>query len=514
MKKFLPILALLSALTAHGQISLPKSQHPDTLSYCSSEAYYYNAVGSIDSNGTRWGACFPPSALTGRHYLTGARLYIPQPGTYSLMLYQGGIEAPQTHLDSVAYRFDASVGWMECPLSRLMPLDTSQSLWVVFHNNDVSAPAAYCIFTGDSNSSLIYSQNQWNYLQRVMSGLDPYPTWLIAALTANHMDIHIHTPSRVMAADSARFSTNGPDDASYQWTFEGASPATATGRTVATLWEQTGTYSVNVTAIYGDDTVTAQTTVEVFDCSTPHETPFTCGFEPEESLVCWTFVDADGDGNGWNTQQWAGVHAHTGEGVAASASRGNNVFNPALHPDNWMISPEVSIPASGATLSWWAGSASSRSFAEYYSVLVSSTGSEPAQFTHTLYADSLHSPDYQHHTASLAAFAGQTVRIAFRHHNCASKYWLLVDDIEVNATVGIDGTDARASFRLYPNPTTGLLHIDGPDFNEVCVTDACGRQLLCSKRARTLDLQPYGNGVYFVHITSGEGTSIKKIVKH
>ena len=46
------------------------------------------------------------------------------------------------------------------------------------------------------------------------------------------------------------------------------------------------------------------------------------------------------------------------------------------------------------------------------------------------------------------------------------------------------------------------------------MTDACGRQLLRTHTAHALDLRPYGNGVYFVRITSDKGTIVKKVVKN
>ena len=507
----LTVLALLTAMTAYGQQESPKTQSLDTLSYCTPNAYCYNTVGG--NNGTTWGVCFPASELSGRRYLHGVRLYVSRPGTYSLMLYQGGTDAPQQRLDSLSYRFTANGAWVDCTLDGMLPLDTASSLWVVFSNTDVSAPAAYCVFTGDSNSSLVCTEGRWSYIQRVMPGMDPYPTWMIAAVTGNELTVDIEGPSAMLTALPATFTAHGPTNADYQWTLEGGNPATGTDRSITAVWDQPGLYNISVTAIAEGDTVSAQTTLEVFDCSTPKELPFACGFEPTQHLGCWTFLDADGDGNGWDFQRWTGDHAHTGEGVAASASRSNNIFNPALHPDNWMITPEIRIPASGATLSWWAGNASNRAYAERYSVLASTSGTDSNQFTVTLFSDTLHSSEYQHMEVSLASLAGQTVYLAFRHHDCSNVYWLLIDDIEVTETVAIDECTA-AKFHLYPNPTTGLLHIDGPHIKEVSVTDACGRQLLRTHTAHALDLRPYGNGVYFVRITSDEGTIVKKVVKN
>ena len=507
----LTTLALLTTLSAFGQSQTTKSATLDTLSYCQPNAYCYNTVGG--NNGTTWGVCFPASEMSGRRYLHGVRLYVSHPGTYSLMLYQGGTDAPQQRIDSLGYRFSANGAWVDCPLGGILPLDTTSSLWVVFFNSDVSAPASYCVFTGDSNSSFVCTEGQWSYIQQVMPGMDPYPTWMIAAITGNSLTVDIEGPSNLLVGDSVTFTAHGPTNADYQWTLEGGTPATGTDRSIIATWSQPGRYNVSVTAIAEGDTATAQTTLEVFDCSIPLQLPFACGFEPTDNFGCWTFLDADGDGNNWNLQRWTGDRAHTGEGVAASASRGNNAFNPALHPDNWMITPEIHITSSGAVLSWWAGNASNRAFAERYSVLASTSGTDPDQFTVTLFSDTLQSSDYQYMQVTLpSSLLGQDIRIAFRHHDCSNIYWLLIDDIELHTVATIEEHPATEC-HLYPNPTTGLVHIDGLHIKEVSVTDASGRQLLRTETSRTLDLRSYGKGVYFVRIISDEGSTIKKIVK-
>lgn len=104
----------------------------------------------------------------------------------------------------------------------------------------------------------------------------------------------------------------------------------------------------------------------------------------------------------------------------------------ALTPDNWLISPPVSISA-GDSLSYWIGSYSSTWFAEHYALLVSTTTPEPNQFNLTLMEETLTTDAWRYRAFSLDAFDGQTVYFAFRHYNCSDILALRIDDVKIKA---------------------------------------------------------------------------------
>lgn len=71
---------------------------------------------------------------------------------------------------------------------------------------------------------------------------------------------------------------------------------------------------------------------------------------------------------------------------------------------------------------------------------------------------------------------------------------------------GIDAQPDAQPLRLYPNPTTGLLHIEGADL-PVQLLDLYGRRLM--EGTTTLDLSPLPRGMYLLRC----GTQTQKIIK-
>ena len=158
-------------------------------------------------------------------------------------------------------------------------------------------------------------------------------------------------------------------------------------------------------------------------------------FESESEVNEWTFVDKDGDGYNWdwNELDEAPV-AYEGAGCIYSNSFVN--YFGAVNPDNWAISPEFTIPAnaSSATLSWYAAPQDPDYPEEHYGVYVG-TGTDTANYTQ-LFEETISYSDYKNTTVDLTAYAGQTIRVAFRHFNCSDMFILKLDQVEVFATAG------------------------------------------------------------------------------
>ncbi|MCQ2318345.1 MAG: choice-of-anchor J domain-containing protein [Bacteroidales bacterium] len=157
-----------------------------------------------------------------------------------------------------------------------------------------------------------------------------------------------------------------------------------------------------------------------FDCSS-YGFPFAESFE--NGLDCWGNYDEDGDGYTW--QLAAGNTGNGAQSVSWSSATSS------LNPDNWLISPEITIPSGldEVTLAWKVKGAST-SYKENYGVYVSTTGDQPDDFTTQLYQGT--SPaSWTQLTADLNAYIGQTVRVAFRHYDSYDKMNFIIDDVEV-----------------------------------------------------------------------------------
>lgn len=81
---------------------------------------------------------------------------------------------------------------------------------------------------------------------------------------------------------------------------------------------------------------------------------------------------------------------------------------------------------------------------------------------------------------------------------------------------GLNPSEETVSFDIYPNPSTGLVHIkdgalSGKRFN-IYVTDAAGRIILQNKNIYELDLSEYNNGIYTIAIQPENGQPIHKTI--
>ena len=155
-------------------------------------------------------------------------------------------------------------------------------------------------------------------------------------------------------------------------------------------------------------------------------------FFEEDPTVDWTFVDADGDGNNWIWDYDAGLDSYEGVGHIRSESYINYVG--AVTPDNWAISPEMTIPANAvdATLSFYFAAQDPAYAAEPIGVYVG-TGADVSAYEQL----GVFIPDsdvYENITVDLTAYAGETISVAFRHFDITDMFSVKIDQVEVFVT--------------------------------------------------------------------------------
>ncbi|MDD2204019.1 MAG: choice-of-anchor J domain-containing protein [Bacteroidales bacterium] len=203
-------------------------------------------------------------------------------------------------------------------------------------------------------------------------------------------------------------------------------------------------------------------------------------FETGAIPTGWTNIDADGDGYLWNPVYGQGIFVgHNGECIS-SASYINGVG--ALTPDNWLVTPQLTI--SGGNVTYWINAQDASYAYEHYGVYISTTGINPSDFT-LLFEETLTSKNgvkypasergmheqgaWYERTVDLTAYSG-TIYIAFRHFNCTDAFWLNLDDVVVysagdKAFVGVNET--LLGFNVYrdgllitPAPITTYSYVD------------------------------------------------------
>ena len=483
------------------------------MSYSENSAYV-SAIGT--GSGITWGVRFPASLMANRNYLENVKYYSTYDGHVTVKVYQtapNGTPATSGLLYQHVYTVTAANDYITLPIFDQVQLNTAQDLWIVMESNDIGYPATGAAFCGDPNGSYVCLNGVWDLIFNFQTGFDY--TWMIKATTSETvpaMQVAIDGPANGRTGQNLTFTASGPAAASFAWTFDGGTPATATGNSANVSFADGGNHTITLTATLNGETATASATVSILECSV-QSLPFTCGFEASENYDCWTFIDADGDGYGWDLEYWAGTNAvRTGSAAAASASYINYIG--VLTPDNWMITPQLQIPAEGATLNYYVRTYQQEYPDDFYAVLVSTTGTNTADFTHTIYSGTAAQASYYLKSFDLSAFAGQNIYIAFRHYNCTDVFWMLIDDLQVIAGqhAGISNV-SDANVELYPNPVANVLNIQAEGVQEVSVIDVNGRTIMTEKNVNTINMSNLANGVYFVRVITTDGVSTQKITK-
>ena len=392
----------------------------DTISYCGNNAF----VTGIHAGGEPfyWAIKLTPTELAGHTYLKSVMVYVSIAETYDLMVYSGD----GTLLHNQIYNFgEADTLWQEIQFDALVTIPENQDLWIILQSTFATA----CNYLNNPNSDLIsLDGSSWAHLGDYSLNY----SWLIKAVTTNTIpqlpppSVYISGPSYVITGEPQTFTATTAADATVTWTLNGATPLTATGLTATATWNAAGTYNVIATATNNNGTGSDTLVVHAVNCNTITTFPYVMTFESNEieQIICWSAIDADGDGYGWDINSFAGS--------IGSASYINNVG--ALTPDNWLITPQMYFTTgSNYTLSWKTWAPDTTYYAEHYGVYVSTSGNETSNFT-LVHEYTMSSADTTTMTLDLSSFAGQTIYIAFRHWNVTDVYWILLDDITVTQT--------------------------------------------------------------------------------
>ena len=163
------------------------------------------------------------------------------------------------------------------------------------------------------------------------------------------------------------------------------------------------------------------------------QTSWVWDFEDEAQIEGWTFIDNDGDGHNWTYFNNTGLEtgrmtAHEGEGLISSASYDNDTGTP-LTPDNWMISPKMTL---GGALKFWAAGQDASYSAEVFAVYVC-VGDPAGVESFTKISDDITATaEYVEYGFDLSAYEGQEGCFAIRHYNVTDMFWLNIDDITLD----------------------------------------------------------------------------------
>lgn len=189
-------------------------------------------------------------------------------------------------------------------------------------------------------------------------------------------------------------------------------------------------------------------------------------------------------------------------------------FTAVAPADRWMITNSVTLTTSN--ILQWDAKSQDGAYLESYTVKLSTTGFAKADFTNTLFTTDGEEGTWKNRTASLSAFNGQTVYIAFVQQS-TDMFVLKVDNIKIlgDATVGVNSID-QSNFRVYPNPAKNELNINTTSsMKNVKIINSLGQTVLNNSVSGTnykVNTSSFKDGIYFVQIETTNGMITKKFI--
>jgi len=243
---------------------------------------------------------------------------------------------------------------------------------------------------------------------------------------------------------------------------------------------------------------------------------------------------ASGDGlpalvtNAWNTLSLTQIqnsgaltyltyaYPTAATGMAGNVAVANSWYNPAGVANDWLVSPQINIPAgsTGVNLTWSAASLGAAAYLENYKVYISTTGNQVANFTTILKTVTNEPFSGMYHTVDLSSYVGQNVYIAFRDDS-NDEYIMLLDNIKITSTNTLATTDiVKKQTYFSPNPTSDFINIKTDSkINSVSVVDLTGRKVNVKLDRDKVDVRSLPAGTYLINIETKDGVSTEKFIK-
>lgn len=192
----------------------------------------------------------------------------------------------------------------------------------------------------------------------------------------------------------------------------------------------------------------------------------------EGRILDWTLIDGDGDGHNWKLPLSDGMGHNGSDGMLVSYSYNNTTVTP-LNPNNYMVSPRVTLPEEGACIGFWVSAMDEQYSAEHFGVAISTTvNNNPQAFTllqdWTLTAkdQGTRQGNWYYINVDLSDYAGQEAYLAIRHFNVSDMFAICIDDVYIGSgdVVALTGCDIILDGQTVATNQNGshyLLNTDG-----------------------------------------------------
>ncbi|MDR6404358.1 hypothetical protein J2W57_003176 [Chryseobacterium ginsenosidimutans] len=187
--------------------------------------------------------------------------------------------------------------------------------------------------------------------------------------------------------------------------------------------------------------------------------------------------------------------------------------------DNLLISPSIVLPASSSTLTYKVAAFESPGFIipnnTYMVYVLPASSTFTSTLTPVLTETITTGNTAITKTIDLSSFAGQAVKLYFRHLSTAFQI-LILDDVNVTSSMvlGTSETSNKGQVGIYPNPATDFITIKSKsEIISTEVYDATGRKVGSQLKSDKVDVRNLLPGSYILNINTKEGKTSSKFIK-
>jgi hypothetical protein len=197
---------------------------------------------------------------------------------------------------------------------------------------------------------------------------------------------------------------------------------------------------------------------------------------------------------------------NAGNGTFSSTS----YFDPIDRADRWLITPSMTLGASGNFISW-KGLSGDPSFPDSYKLMVSTTTSDISAFTDTLAIVLNESAEWTEYEQNLEEYANETIYIAFVN-TTFDGFKLYLDSVYVREQdpLAVD-LEEKMSLSFFPNPVLDEMNIQSDQgISVITLYTSLGQKAktvkVANKKSVSISLSELPAGVYQIHarLTTGE----------
>ncbi|MEI7723957.1 MAG: C10 family peptidase [Bacteroidota bacterium] len=326
---------------------------------------------------------------------------------------------------------------------------------------------------------------------------------------------------------------------SWAWKFTGGIPATSSLQNPTGIkYSSTGTYPVSLRVSNGSasDSITKTAYITVSGYPSTMTLDFESVSDFNTTFNPWLVIDVNG-GTTYGIQSVSFPHnylpmayicfnpalttpplsnmvAHSGQKLGCSFSS-----IPPMNPNNkWLISPKISLGIY-PLIELWVRTYNNQFGEEKFNVCVSTTDQNPSSFTPLTTVPEGAPADWTRKAYNIDNYANQEVYFGIQ---CVTNdgFILMLDDIFITSTVGINEVNSLDHLVIYPNPAKDDLIINGlASFTlplKIDMISILGNKISSwdevpeSGRVR-LDIRKIPHGIYILRITCGLDMVTRKI---